>query len=293
MPLYPDFERVYRPDTPDALPPLRSRGVWLPLRGHDVIVETKAETGAEEVCLLPDGDAARALFAAHAPLTLGVLDDVTYLACEAPSDAVLPDDCRVVPLRNLYGRIPETEWQIAGYAAQILHWRHVSQFCPVCGHATEPLGKEWVRACTNCGHTRYPQVSPAVLALVHDGADKVLLAHKPGWGDRYSILAGFVLPGESLEECVRREVEEEVGAQVTDLVYQGSQPWPFPHQLMIGYTARYTGGELRLDAEELDHAAWFDADALPSLPPNLSLSRQIIDRWQASRVSKTAQDSRK
>ena len=136
-------------------------------------------------------------------------------------------------------------------------------------------------ALPDCQHSRYPQVSPAVLALVHDGADRVLLAHKPGWGDRYSILAGFVLPGESLEECVRREVQEEVGAEVTDLVYQGSQPWPFPHQLMIGYTARYVSGDLRLDEQELDHAAWFSAAQLPSLPPALSLSRQIIDAWRA------------
>jgi NAD+ diphosphatase len=146
-----------------------------------------------------------------------------------------------------------------------------------------PMEREWARLCPNCGHQRYPQVSPAVLALVHDGGDRILLAHKPGWGDRYSILAGFTLPGESLEECVYREVEEEVGIEVTDLVYQGSQPWPFPQQLMIGFIARYTRGEIRLDEEELDHAAWFDVHELPSLPPPLSLSRQIIDAWRQSR----------
>ncbi len=286
MPLYPDFERVYRPDTADALPSVGTPAVWLPLRGHDVVVDVSGAAAGEGVGLLPDADTTRRLLAPDAPLTLGTHNGVTYLACELSPDIVLPDNCRAVALRGLYGLLSEVEWQIAGYAAQILHWRHVSQFCPVCGHGMDPLGKEWMRACPNCRHTRYPNVSPAVLALVHDGADKVLLAHKPGWGDRYSILAGFALPGESLEECVRREVEEEVGAKVTDIAYQGSQPWPFPNQLMIGYTARYTGGDLRLDVEELDHAAWYDADALPSLPPALSLSRQIIDRWQASRVSK-------
>ncbi len=137
-----------------------------------------------------------------------------------------------------------------------------------------------MRRCAQCGHERFPQVSPAVLILVHDGADRILLAHKPGWGDRYSILAGFVLPGESLEECVQREVEEEVGVRVTDLQYVGSQPWPFPHQLMIGFTARHRSGDIRIDTLELDHAAWFDANALPALPPPLSLSRQMIDAWK-------------
>ena len=128
---------------------------------------------------------------------------------------------------------------------------------------------------------------PAV--LVHDGADRALLAHKPGWGKRYSILAGFVEPGESLEQCVVRETEEEIGVAVTDLVYVGSQPWPFPSQLMIGFTARCAASAdgddacLRLDEQELDHAAWFSANALPELPPPFSLSRQIIDAWTAGR----------
>ena len=272
MPLYPVFERIYRADVP-------TEGAikWLPVRGQDVLVQTAGDT----VTAIDDTAEMREWLASSPPLTLGNWNGVTYLTCETPPKMPLPDGWRAVSLRNLYGLLNETEWEIAGYATQILHWQQVSRFCPVCGSAADPMGAEWVRHCPACGHSRYPLVSPAVLALVHDGADRVLLAHKPGWGDRYSILAGFVLPGESLEECVRREVQEEVGVEVTDLVYQGSQPWPFPHQLMIGYTARYVSGDLRLDVEELDHAAWFAADQLPPLPPPLSLSRQIIDRWQA------------
>ena len=272
MPLYPAFERVYRPDAPTE-GPIR----WLPVRGTDILVQTAGEA----VTAIADAAETRKRLASSPPLTLGTLNGVTYLTCETDADTPLPDGWRAVSLRHLYGLLDEAEWEIAGYATQILHWERVSRFCPVCGSATDPMGAEWVRHCPACQHTRYPLVSPAVLALVHDGADRVLLAHKPGWGDRYSILAGFVLPGESLEECVQREVQEEVGAEVTDLVYQGSQPWPFPHQLMIGYTARYVSGDLRLDEQELDHAAWFSADQLPSLPPPLSLSRQIIDRWRA------------
>jgi len=107
----------------------------------------------------------------------------------------------------------------------------------------------------------------------------MLLTHKPGWGKRYSCIAGFTEPGESLEECVQREVFEEVGLEVTDMRYIGSQPWPFPHQLMVGYTARYTGGTLRLQQDELDDALWFDVDNLPDMPPLMSLAHFIIKTW--------------
>ena len=105
------------------------------------------------------------------------------------------------------------------------------------------------------------------------------MVHKPGWGDRYSIFAGFVLPGESLEECVHREVAEESGVLVDELEYAGSQPWPFPHQLMIGFRAKYLSGDIEIDRDELDDARWFRAADLPQLPGELSLSRQMIDAW--------------
>ena len=282
MPLYPDFERTYPTDAPAGTQEDSPRR-WIAYRGHDVLVNTTTDA----ITLLPDTPPVRALLAPPAVLTLGALDGITYLTCEIAPDAELPPDWQALDLRALYGQLSEPEWQIAGYAAQILHWQRVSRFCPVCGQATEPLRREWLRHCAHCGHDRYPQVSPAVLILVHDGADGILLAHKPGWGDRYSILAGFVLPGESLEDCVRRETEEETGVPVGELMYQGSQPWPFPHQLMIGFRARRADdwrGDIRLDAEELDHAAWFDVRALPALPPPLSLSRQMIDAWQRERL---------
>jgi NAD+ diphosphatase len=243
------------------------------------------------MALLADTAVVRAALSPFAPLALGPRNGVTYRTCEVPSEAVLPDDWRAVDLRTLYGLVPEQEWEIAGYASQVLHWERTSRFCPLCGHPTEPMRKEWMRRCTHCGHERFPQVSPAVLILVHDGADRILLAHKPGWGQRYSILAGFVLPGESLEECVQREVDEEAGVRVTDPVYAGSQPWPFPHQLMIGFTVRYLSGDIRIDADELDHAAWFDVRELPVLPPPLSLSRQMIDTWRQARLNAQAADT--
>lgn len=275
MGLYPEFERVYLAANVSAKGEEPTKCVIL--RGRDIVVQplpTEEESGVA----LVDGEVATKL-----ELTaklLGRYAGVTYMATMMSAETPLPEHLTTLDLRGLYGRVSDVEWHIAGYASQIFHWEKTSAYCPVCGHATEPMAQEWMRKCAQCGHIRYPQVSPAVLVLVHDGADRVLLAHKPGWGDRYSILAGFVLPEESLEECVAREVEEEVGVQITDIVYEGSQPWPFPHQLMVGFTARYTGGDIRLDEEELDDARWFSANALPSLPPPLSLSRQIIDRWQ-------------
>ena len=287
MPLYPDFHRLYKTESELSEGPR----CWLPLHERGFVVRKTGET----VTLLDEttdnntgthnsnGDnKVRETFSAFAPRVLGHYNGATYLTCALPTEMELPEGCEVVELRKLYGLISEVEWQIAGYASQVLHWEQTSGFCPVCGHAMGAIQKEWMRQCPHCAYIRYPTVSPAVLMLVHDGADRVLLAHKAGWGDRYSILAGFVLPGESLEDCVTRETEEEVGVQVTDLVYQGSQPWPFPHQLMVGFTARYVSGDIRIEEEELDHAAWFAASELPSLPPPLSLSRQIIDRWQAS-----------
>ena len=217
-----------------------------------------------------------------APILLGRLDGCDYVMAEIADDAALDEDMEAADLRSLYGRVPETEWFIAGYASQIAHWQRTSGFCPVCASAMGPMGVEWRRQCSNCSHERYPIVSPAVLALVHDG-DRILLAHKPGWGARRSILAGFTLPGESLEECVHREVLEEAGVRIEALDYFGSQPWPFPQQLMIGFFARYVSGAIEIDAEELAGADWYDYRDLPPLPPPLSLSRQMIDAWRGMR----------
>jgi NAD+ diphosphatase len=271
MPLYPEFKRLYRPAAAISGPVK-----WLPMRGRDLIVR---HTGKDCALLTATEDR----FMPEDPLVLGEQEGVTYLACDAPADLELPDGWKAIDLWRLHGSIPEQDWVIAGYAAHILHWRRTSAYCPVCGHIMGPMGQEWMRECPQCKHQRYPQISLAVLILVHDGADRVLLSHQPGWGEMYSILAGFVLPGESLEECVHREVEEEVSVQVTDLVYAGSQPWPFPQQLMIGFTARYAGGEIRIDEQELDRAAWFAVGELPPLPPTLSLSRRMIDAWRQSR----------
>lgn len=280
----PAFVRLYPgdPSSPrlDAAPP--HDALWFVFQDQNLVVRRveggralALPTGAEEV-LVKGG--------ATPPMVLGSLGGRACVACALPPDARLPEGYTSVGLRALFGALDAASYDVAGYAAQMVYWQRSSGFCALCGGATEAVAREWSKRCAGCGHVAYPRVSPCVIVLIHDG-DRALLTHKPGWGPMYSLVAGFVEPGESLEDCLVREVLEEVGASVDDLRYFGSQPWPFPHQLMVGYFARYRGGELRLDTSELDAAAWFHVDALPPLPGPLSIARQLIDAWITERRS--------
>lgn len=261
----PRFLRAYPPAVANA-----DSTRWLIFTGADVLLHEAT---------LPDGaDPLLADLPLESPLYLGTIDGMAFMAARLANGATLPHGWRALGVRALYGQVDDDVYMLAGYASQILEWQRTSRFCPVCATPTEPISGDWGKRCPSCGYTRYPQVSPAVLALVHNG-DEILLAQKDGWGDRYSILAGFVEPGESLEDCVQRETFEEVGVDVDTVQYRGSQPWPFPHQVMVGFTARYAGGDIVIDTHELVAARWFHVDDLPGLPPPLSLSRQLIDAW--------------
>lgn len=263
------FQRTYPPALPAEGP-----AFWFPFREGELLVQQR-ERGIAIIFSDQTG------IAAIQPQTityLGLLDGKPCMACEVSAETPLPENWKMLDLRSLYNEVDEALYVVAGYAFQILLWQRNSRYCPACGHQTEIIPASWGKQCPHCGHISYPPAVPAVLVLIHDG-ERVLLAHKPGWGPRYSILAGFVEPGESLEECVERETMEEVGVNVTDITYVGSQPWPFPHQLMVGYMARYDGGEIRVDEQELDDAQWFHVDNLPNLPAPMSLARQIITAW--------------
>lgn len=273
----PTFLRAYPPELPTPGP-----AYWFPFQGDRLVVQ---EQGSGIVPIQSDA-AGMAAVEPQAVLYLGTLNGIPCQACELHPDLALPAGWRALSLRALFGQIDDAAYGVAGYASQLLFWQRQSRFCPTCGSKTEMLPASWAQQCLNCGYIGYPPVIPAILVLVHDGGERALLTHKPGWNKLYSIIAGFVEPGESLEDCVHREVYEEVGVSVTDITYMGSQPWPFPQQLMIGYTARYTGGEVRPDLQELDDAQWFHIDALPELPAQLSLSWQIIHAWETAQREK-------
>lgn len=176
-------------------------------------------------------------------------------------------------------------FQMLGYAAQIGTWASDNRFCGGCATAMEPVAGERAMHCPRCNLRQYPRLSPSMIALVTRG-DEILLARSPRFvSGVYSTLAGFVEPGESVEQCVAREVREEVGVEVCDIEYQGSQNWPFPHSLMLGFHARYAGGEIVRQEAEIEDARWFSIHELPPLPASRSIARYLIDLYVARRLA--------
>jgi len=194
-----------------------------------------------------------------------------------PEDAPLPDGMRLVPLREAWNLLGEETFLKAGRARQIMDWYQETNYCGRCGQPMSDHETEGARTCKSCGLTVYPTVSPAVIVAV-EREGKLLLARSPHFPKgRYSVLAGFVEPGETLEQAVEREVFEEVSVRVKEIRYFGSQPWPFPHSLMAGFTAVWKSGEISADAKEIEDAGWFAPDEFPEIPPSVSISRRLID----------------
>jgi NAD+ diphosphatase len=188
----------------------------------------------------------------------------------------MPAGWRALPLRSAMLRFPDVLMGVAARAAMVLEWDRAHRYCGVCGTPTLMQPHERSRKCPSCGHTAYPRLSPAMMVLVRRGRE-LLLARSPHYAaGMFSALAGFVEPGESLEDCVHREVAEEVGVTVRDLRYYGSQSWPFPHSLMVAYTAEWAGGEIVPQDGEIEAAGWFDIDALPDIPPRFSIAGHLI-----------------
>lgn len=207
-------------------------------------------------------------------------------------EAVAPPNTTFIGLRALFGRAGEDLFHIAGRAVQIVDWDRTHQYCSRCGSPTQDQPHERARTCPRCGLTSYPRLSPAVIVRVQrtgsDGRPEILLARNRRYpGGMFSVLAGFVEPGETLEECVAREIWEEVGIRVRNITYMGSQPWPFPHSLMIAFTADHAEGDIAVDNIELEEAHWFPADALPRTPPPPSIANRLIQEWLAEAQAQT------
>jgi len=213
---------------------------------------------------------------------LGSIQGQAYIGWSWQHPPELPDGMRLEGLRVLFGRLNEPEFQLAGYAMQVLNWASDNRFCGRCGQAMVLQKGDRALICAACHNTIYPRISPAIIVAVTCGG-RLLLARSGRFPGRrmFSVLAGYVEPGETLEDCVRREIREEVGLEVRHIRYFGSQAWPFSGSLMVGFTAEHAGGEIRVDGREILEADWFAPDSLPEIPGKISISRQLIDWFVA------------
>lgn len=251
------------------------QGYWVLLQGDSLLLSGGGLYHGElPVPLSPD----------RAALLFGEWDGEPVRLASVPADRPLAQPLRAVPWTEL----PDDLLTLYGLARQILYWEKMSSHCSRCGSVMERIRSTWGKRCLGCGHEHYPHIHPCAIVLIRRG-EEFLLARKPEWvPGRYSLVAGFVDFGESLEECVEREVLEETGLKVTDIRYVGSQNWPFPSQLMAGFVAEYASGEISVDGLELEDARWFSRGDLPALPPARSIARWIIDRFAIGSASGTA-----
>lgn len=214
---------------------------------------------------------------------LGSLGDepVRLLTLDSPAEIA---DCSWQTLRQLMLESDIELFKLLGYAAQIGTWARQHRFCGSCGERTVLLSRERAMHCPSCEEHYYPQLAPSMIVLVTRD-DQILLARSPRFATGvYSTLAGFVEPGETVEQCVVREVREEVGVEIRNPRYIASQSWPFPHSLMLGFHAEFAGGEIVLQPEEIEDARWFDLADLPPLPSSYSIARYLIELYRAQRL---------
>ena len=218
--------------------------------------------------------------------SIGVLHGHECFIANISNDNI-PPGFSFKKIRPLYGHIEDKSFGVACRAFHIINWMKTSKFCGCCGNVMTISSHEIAMKCSHCSHIVYPRISPAIIvAVVKD--NQILLAHaKHFLPNRYSVIAGFVEPGETLEECVRRELQEEVGIEVDTINYFGSQPWCFPDSLMVAFTAHCSTGTITIDNQEIAAANWFSPHNLPDIPDKSSIARQLID-WYTEKYKHTS-----
>lgn len=257
---------------PDHRPPERRSGteLWFAFRRRELLIrEGRGVAALEDI-----GALGLEIRSQH---YLGRFEGQHAFVAEVGDECPAPPGFRFRELFGLYGRLPDSLQNLAGRAVQILEWDRTHRYCGACGRETVVASAERARVCPDCGLHFFPRVAPSMIVAV-ERDHELLLARSPRFPPGiFSILAGFVEPGESVEDTIHREVYEEAGVQVTDLRYFGSQPWPHPHSLMLGYQARYAGGEIRVDGAEIEAADWYAADAMPRVfPGRFSIAQWLI-----------------
>ena len=247
--------------------------LWFAFRGGAMLIAQGAGAAALPTCKSLRGHGITTADGHY----LGTLDEQHCFTCELAADVPLPAGFELKSLRSLLFIFDDTLTGIAGRAFQIKEWDRTHRYCGSCGAPTAALVKERARQCTPCSLLFYPRISPVVMVLVTRGRD-LLLTRKAGYvAGRYTVIAGFVEAGETLEEAVARETLEEANVAVTNIRYFGCQPWPFPHALVMAFHAEYAAGDAQADGVELEEARWFSCDRLPDLPEPVHVSRKLID----------------
>ena len=268
------IQGLFQAGTPDADDPAVP-GYWILLQKDALLVHY--ENGAPA---LPSGGLPAALSLRENPFFIGAWRGKPLRVGQIVEDAAIPEPWTVIPVHFREEKLDDQLLTLAGMARQIIHWRSRSTQCPICCVKLKSIEHTWGMRCNSCLGEYYPPIHPAIIVLVRRG-EEFLLTRNAQWpAGLYALVSGYLEFGESLEECVAREVKEETGISIRNVQYVCSQSWPFPSQIMVGFTAEYAGGELVVDKKELEDARWFRPDNLPpALSPRRSISRYIIDNF--------------
>lgn len=252
-----------------------SPAYWFIFQGEKLLVENSA-TPMLSICThSPDHLGLEPVVNQY----LGRYGCVDCFVVEISEPDRLPSTLSFKGLRSLFGKVDDDLFTLAGRAIQILHYHREHRFCGKCGTAMENRETELAKICPACDFVSFSRLSPAVIMSIIR-KDQILLARAPRFPEGvYSTLAGFVEPGETLEEAVEREVREEVGIKINNIKYVASQPWPFPHSIMIGFSANYVDGEIVIDEHEIEDAKWFSVGNMPKLPSKITIARLLIDNF--------------
>jgi NAD+ diphosphatase len=244
------------------------------LQGNSLVISVDSPQ-----TLPPDGFLPADIAPDAEPLLIGLWHGKPLRAMRIALDTVLPVEYEALPFQGPDNRLDNMLATIAGRSAQILHWERRSRFCSHCGGLLDRISGGWGKRCPSCGDEHFPHIHPCIIVMVRRGTE-LLLVRNAAWSPgRFSLVAGFLDFGESLEECVQREVREEAGIEVTNIRYAGSQCWPFPSQLMVAFLADYAGGEVKPDGIEVVEAGWFKEDALPVSPGKRSIARWLFETY--------------
>lgn len=268
-------ESIYKRYIPSVVFPVEQKepSLWFIYSSNKLLVKMEGDTAQVPCIAKPEEVGLTAVRTQY----LGTLDGMDCYSAEVPDEETGAEGLVFSELRSQFGILEDDIFLLAGRAFQIINWDRNRQYCGRCGTLNTQKPDERAKLCPECGLIDYPAISPAIIvAIVKD--NRILLAHAKHFRENmYSVIAGFVEPGETFEECVRREVREEVGIGVKNIRYFASQPWPFPNSLMVGFTAEYDGGEIKVDGVEISDAGWFESTKLPNIPGKNSIARELID----------------